>query len=59
METQKHKERNVQLVFRMYFYIKKSITMETTHCLRQKCTQLGSKINLPLNTKSKNDGTLN
>lgn len=56
---QKHKERNVQLVSSMYFYIKKSIIVETTHCLKQKCTQLGSKIKRPLNRKSKNDGTLN
>jgi hypothetical protein len=28
MEMQKHKERNVQLVSRMYFYIKKSIVVE-------------------------------
>ncbi len=59
METQKHKERNVQLVFRKYFYIQKSITVETTHCLKQKCTRLGSKMNQPLNTKNINDGTLN
>jgi hypothetical protein len=59
METQKHKKINVQLVSRMYFYIKKSIIVETTYCLRQKCTWLGSKINQPLNAKSKNNGTLN